>query len=168
MIPLNNVSLIPVSEIPIGHLFVVKVQREVVIAIRAQDEIEPRAAASVLLLPGGAAPRYVWWQGQPSGLDLGTRASVRVPELPGAVTTEVGARKPGNLVIQGKSMCLITAHPEADGDEVWVELSTGKVVAFGPGHWYINKWELGFTDDEGEFHRLYGRSPVPPKTSEGA
>jgi hypothetical protein len=167
MLPLRKVAVVPVSEVPIRHLFVVKVQQEAVLAIRARDNLRPEALATVLLPRGGVPPRYLWWQAQPMGLDLGTSATARVPEVPGAVTTEVRARRPGNLAIQGKSICLIAVHPEQDGDEVWVDLSSGKVVAVSSGHWYINNWELCFTDDEGEFHRLYGRSSVPPKEIRG-
>jgi hypothetical protein len=168
MIPIAGAAAVPFSKVKAGNLRVIKYPYNPQLALRVQGIKNPTVNAAVVLDPS-KHPTYMSRTDDPLCVDLGRPATIRVPSPPSGLSAVLTAYQPGNLVIQGLSICIVAYVPTTQIDfsgEIVIDVSTGKEVAASDDRWFVSAWQLGIVDGQ-QFHRLY-EWPAPKEATAAA
>jgi hypothetical protein len=162
MIPLTKVATVSLSAVAVGNLCFVSLPVGPLLALRIQIPQAPEAGAAIIFEASQPPTFAAFEHDNPSCLDLGVKPAIRVSSLPAEFSADNAAVRPGNLAIQGKSVCIVAQiETQARGvsPQMYVELSTGIKVAANGDRWLARSWQIGFEDGQ-QFHKLYEWPPT--------
>jgi hypothetical protein len=148
MIPVSGISIVPLSRIPAGSVFVISQQGTPQLALRAADPRDPTVLCAVVL-ETGKIPVFMRLQSDPHCICFDGKALVRVC-VPG-VSGLPGSELPGNLVFRDETLGIISNDTDT---QVCVDVQTGNVLDLencSDPHWYVTAWELGVLGYSAEF-----------------